>query len=268
MKNFKKLSVLLLAMLVSVSCIVDDENDNGFQSSIYTVGFSKNTAVETYFEDEGVVLSKYPLDVLGGNSGINTSSDIIVNYVIDPASSATEGVEFDFVDNSGQLTIPAGLSFTEFPLNVNTGNFQPDAPTKLILQITSTNTANSNVSTVNDILEITFVGCLSNLAGDYNVTTLRLSDNTTFNIGQSTVTETSVNNYVMPTTGQFNLPTTFNVICGEIIIESQNLGGQFSNQVEGSGSVDPITGDLIINYTITPLFSDPFVAYKSTYIRL
>ncbi|WP_452222886.1 hypothetical protein [Lacinutrix chionoecetis] len=269
MKKLNKLFLLLMLPLFCVSCIVDDDENTGLQGIENTpiiVGFKKSVAVETYFEDIGAVESQYPLDILGGNAGVLSSTDLVVTYEIDPASTATEGVEFDFIDNSGTLTIPAGSSFTQFPLSVNTGGFDPDSPTVLILKLKSVN--GGVVSSINDELAITFVGCLADLEGNYSVTTVRLSDNTTYNIGTSFLEEIGTNTFLTETTGQFGLQTTFSVICGAITIEAQNLGGIYSNQVEGTGSVDPVTGDFVIEYTITPLFADPFVAYVSTYINL
>ena len=271
MKNLNKLFILLILPFLSVSCLVDDDENTGLQgleSSPIAVGFTNAVAVETYFEDIGPVNSEYPLDVLGGNGGVLNTEDMQVSYTIDPASSAVEGTEFDFVDTSGVLTIPAGTSFAQFPLIVNTGGFDPVTPTVLILKLNDVTGGNSIVSSLNDELRITFVGCRATMEGFYDVTTTRLSDNTTWAIGTSFLTETSVNNFLAETTGEFALTMAFNVICGEITINAQNLGGLYSNQVEGTGSVDPDTGDFVINYTITPLFADPFVAYTSTYIKL
>lgn len=271
MKKLNKLFLLVLLPLLSVSCIVDDDENTGLQGIEDTpilVGFKKSVAVETYFEDLGPITSNYPVDILGGNAGALASSDLTVNYEIDPSSTAVEGNEFDFIDNSGQLTIGAGQSFALFPLTINTGNFDPDAPTVLVLKLKSVSGADSSVvSSINDELRITFVGCLADMEGLYNVTTVRLSDNNTYNIGPSFLEQIDVNTFLTETTGQFALQTTFSVICGEITIEAQNLGGIYSNQVEGTGTVED-NGDFVIEYTITPLFADPFVAYRSTYIKL
>jgi len=271
MKNLNKLFILLIIPFLSVSCLVEDDENTGLQgieNSPTAVGFRSAVAVETYFEDIGAVNSEYPLDILGGNSGVLPSEDLLVNYSIDPSSTAMEGNEFDFVDTSGVLTIPAGSSFAQFPLVVNTGNFDAETPTELILKLTDVSGPNSVVSANNDELRITFVGCRADLEGTYDVTTVRLSDNTTYAIGPSFLTELATNTFQTETTGQFGLVTVFTVICGEITITSQNLGGIYSNQVSGTGSIDADTGDFIIDYRITPLFADPFVAYTSTYIKL
>lgn len=256
--------------LLSASCIVDDDENlglEGIENSPVAVGFTNSVAVETYFTDIGAIESFYPLDILGGNSGALSDTDLVVSYEIDPASTATVGNEFDFVDNSGQLVITAGNSFTLFPLLVNSGGFDPDVPTELILKLKSVTGGNSIVSSINDELRITFVGCLAQQEGNYNVTTVRLSDNNNYNIGTSFLEEIGVNTFLTGTTGQFGLRTTFSNICGTITINAQNLGGIYSNQVEGTGSVEA-NGDFVLNYTITPLFGDPFVAYRSTYIKL
>ena len=271
MKNLNKLFILLIIPFLSVSCLVEDDENTGLQgieNSPTAVGFRSAVAVETYFEDIGAVDSEYPLDILGGNSGVLPTVDLQVNFTIDPASTAVEGNEFSFVDTSGILTIPAGTTFAQFPLIVNTGNFDAETPTELILKLTDVSGGNSIISANNDELRITFVGCRASMEGTYDVTTVRLSDNTVYAIGPSFLTESATNTFVTETTGQFALITVFTVICGEITITSQNLGGIYSNQVEGSGSVDPDTGDFHLDYTITPLFADPFVAYMGDYIKL
>ena len=271
MKNLNKLFILLIIPFLSVSCLVEDDENTGLQgieNSPTAVGFRSSVAVETYFEDIGAVDSEYPLDILGGNSGVLPTEDLLVNYTIDPASTAVEGNEFDFVDTSGILAITAGTTFAQFPLIVNTGNFDAETPTELILKLTDVSGGNSIVSANNDELRITFVGCRASMEGTYDVTTIRLSDNNTYAIGPSFLEEIAVNTFLTETTGQFGLQTTFSVICGAITIDSQNLGGIYSNQVSGTGQVDPDTGDFVIDYRITPLFADPFVAYTSTYIKL
>lgn len=284
MKNFKKLLILIALPLISVSCIVDDDENTGFEgleSSPIGVGFSQSVALESYFEDIGAVNKDYPVNILGGNAGALSPVDIVVNYVIDPNSTAVEGAEFDFVDTSGSLTIPAGSSFGQFPLIINTGGLDPDMPTELILNLTSTSTNDSYVSSINNQLKITFVGCQSTLNEElYNVVTTRDSDGAVVDFGTQDIRITDPNTFITRSTGLWDVGTiaddqglTFTDVCGDLTINSQNLAqGTYSNQVYGTGTnnfagtVDPVTGNFTLHYTIT--FSAGNQNYTSVYTKL
>ncbi|HET8886495.1 MAG TPA: hypothetical protein VFM70_09125 [Salinimicrobium sp.] len=266
MKKLKLIFPALILAVFATSCMVEDETVE-YDQSPYVVGFKNAVAAESYFVDEGAVLKNYAVDILGGDDGTPAEEDITVTYVIDPASTATEGQEFNFVDNSGTLTIPAGATFANFPLEINTGNLDPNVPTELILNLTSTSSDNAVISALNDQLSITFVGCQSQVDEfTYDIATTRLSDNGLMAVSTETITMTTVNNFFTMSTGPYG-PIAGNYaggniaaengfhfvdICGEITINSQGLANNsYSNQVFGSGSVDPDTGVITLTYTIT-----------------
>ncbi|MFD2551816.1 hypothetical protein ACFSQP_08310 [Bizionia sediminis] len=244
MKKFKTIFTVVILSLLTVSCIVDDEVDQDFSQSPYIVGFAGKKALVSYFEDIGPVEQGYNVNIIGGNAGRATTGDLLVNYVVDTeASTATEGQEFDFVDTSGVLRIPAGADFATFPLIVNTGGLDPDMPTILRLKLTSVQ-GNGVVSSLNNVLDITFVGCQSDHAGEY-------FSNEVPNDGLATITQLAPNTYevsALPflTSGGNKIPFTFENICGDITI----TGIPFSNLIIGSGSYDETTGVLSFNYTI------------------
>lgn len=265
MKKLKFILPALAFLLTATSCVIDDEVDQQYEQSPYVVGFLNDFAAESYFEDEGVVEKNYAVDILGGSDGSLPTEDIVVSYEIDPASTATEGQEFNFVDNSGTLTIPAGSTFANFPLEINTGNLDPNEPTELILNLTGTNSDNAVVSALNDQFSITFVGCQSTVdENTYVVNTYRVSTGALVKSGIENITMNSVNDFRTMSTGAYGPdsaggpiapPANYNGfnfidICGEISVPSQNLGGYYSNQVFGSGSVDA-DGNIEIIYTIT-----------------
>lgn len=287
MRTLKIIFSSIVLSFLAVSCIVDDETDVNFGEGPYVIGFENALAVESYFTDEGTITKQYPLNVLGGSDGSPTEEDITVTYEIDPASTATEGVEFDFVTTGGTLTIPAGQSFVNFPLKINTGNFNLTEKTELILKITATNSDNAVVSALNNTLAITFVGCLSTLdQNTYVVTTVRGDGAVVTNGVTETLTLIDVNTFRTESVGAFGPSSAggpisppanyngfiFSDICGEITVQSQNLGGYYSNLVFGNGTatvpdgtVDPATGDIIISYTIT--FAAGNQTYVSTYVK-
>lgn len=279
MKNIKKLCILFVLPLLCVSCLVDDTTETGLENNPYIVGFNDSVAAESYFADEGVVLANYKINILGGTGGAVPTQDITISYVIDAANStATEGVEFDFVTNTGTVVIPAGSTFTDFPLNINTGGFDPAAPTILRVTLTATADDGSVVSSIHDTLDVTFVGCQADLDEyTYTVVSTRLTDNLTVNNGSvESITMTSVNNFRSGTVGQYGPGTStgpiggengydFFVICGEVTIPSQNLVNLYSNQVFGAGSVDAATGTMTNIFTIT--FAAGNRQYRSVYTR-
>ncbi len=245
MKNIKRLFLLVVLPLLSVSCIVDDVTETGLETNPYIVGFSRPLAAVSYFEDEGVVLENYKINVLGGNGGTVPSQDITISYSVDTENStAVEGLEFDFVSSTGTVVIPAGSTFTDFPLNINTGGFDPDVRTILRIVLTATTDDGSVVSAIHDTLDITFVGCQSDVyLYEYNVVTTRLDNNQTLDRGTEVIYFESINNFRTATTatlGPNGQPEDtrgfdFTVLCGVIVIPSQGLfqGAFASNELVG-----------------------------------
>jgi len=277
MKKIKLILPALVLLLFAGSCMVDDEVDTSFGESPYVIGFKNAVAAESFFVDEGAVLKEYAVDILGGDDGTPAEEDIVVSYTIDPSSTATEGQEFNFVDNSGTLTIPAGSTFAAFPLEINTGGLDPNEPTELILNLTGVTGPDSVISSLNDQLSITFVGCQSTVdQKTYMVTTTRTADGFIEKEGIETISMTSVNNFLTLSSGPFGPDArrgsiadengfNFVDICGAITVADQGLANNaYSNPVSGSGSVDPETGTITINYTIG--FGGVDERYRSVYV--
>lgn len=270
MKNIKNVLLLLTIALFSVSCIVDDENDTQFQSSDFFVGFADKTATNSYFADEGVVRKEYAINFLGGQSGVATSSDITINFSVNTAlSTATEGVEFD-LPLSGALTLPAGANFVQFPLDINTGNFDPIAPTSVFIDLSS-NTSGTQVSDINKTIEVKFVGCLATIdQSSYQMTFDYTNLDGDFFAAQAggvqsfTLDATTPNRFSTESTPPWGPGALapgadayiFDVVCGEVFITTQNLGGYWANTVESrvgetnpAGHVDA-NGNVFISYNV------------------
>lgn len=274
MKNIKFILLLCTISLFIVSCNI--ENDNGFQSSPYIVGFENAVATNSYFQDEGVVTAEYPVSLLGGQSGVKPGDDISINFAVNTAlSTATEGVEFD-LPLPGSLTLPAGSSFALLPVDINTGNFNPNEPTSVFIDI-STSTDGITVSAINQTIEIKFVGCLSDvdqysysLSFEYTSVGGDFSAYSADDVHTFSLTGTP-NNFLADSTppwgpnglfGALAPPADRNgyimeVVCGEVFIVSQNLGNYYANTVEGiagstnpCGYVDETTGDIYIDFDV------------------
>ncbi|WP_191860598.1 hypothetical protein [Hanstruepera ponticola] len=284
MKNFKLLTLMLAVSLVSVSCLVDDEDKtlDALANTPYVVGFNQNVANESYFEDIGAVEKTYPVNLIGGQDGNPANFDIVVNYRISPESTATEGQEFDFVENTGQLVIPAGQDYGLFGLLINTGGLDPNTPTQLILELESVEGGRANVGTINELnlLKITFVGCNSQLAGNYELTTTRADGAQT--VRPETITLLGPNYFETESTGLWGTNAigvapdssmNFEDICGEVFVPLQGLAqGFYSNEVYGvnltgpDGEVDQTTLDFYMDYWIT--FSAGNSQYNASFERL
>lgn len=285
MKLFKLLSISVLAAGLLNSCLVDDDIPANIETTPYIVGFDQASATNSYFEDIGPVEVAYPVSLKGSPTGSNNTEDIVVSYSVDPTSTAIEGQEYDFVSNTGSLTIPANSNFALLPIYVNTGNLDPDAPTNLKINI-ATSTDNTTVSAQYQQLTITFVGCQSVLGGNYAVTGLRLPDNASFSMGTEPLTEVAANTFHTLTVGHWaagsNSPDhgfDFVDVCGQLtILPDQLLMNAFSNEWGGiqhedelaetgsHGFVDPVTGDFEIVYHI--VLSGTDYIYNMTYTKL
>lgn len=283
----KKLLALALVMAAAISCTDDDltQGPNLEPSAQFIVGFPEAAVSYSYFEDQGQVQREFPVVLIGGNFGNPSDQPLVVHYEIDPSSTATEGQEFNFVNNTGTVTIPAGSDFVQFPLLVNTCCLNLSEKTTLVVKLTSvTGVDGSVISANNSTFTVNFVGCQADLAGTYTVSVLRESSNTTTTQTNQTITEVSTNYFKTQNTGTFNPGQAadqgffFNVLCGEITVPSQGLfAGTYSNEVVGvpfdSGDYAGLQGIVIspnqfkIRYKANAGGTTGYITWTSTYTR-
>ncbi|WP_375239439.1 hypothetical protein [Aurantibacter sp.] len=245
MKNLSKLLLLAILPLLSVSCIVDDEAETGFEASAYIVGFEKSSTLESYFSDIGAVNVDVAVNLLGGNSGIELPSDVTVSYTVDPASTAIEGNEFSLLGSS--FTMQEGYRYGILPLQINTGGLDPDTPTELILRLTTTDSNNTVVSSANNTFSITFVGCQSDHAGSY--TSPAVTSSTAPN---TVITELAPNTYRIESMpylafgGGGGAPAymDFTNVCGEV----KATGWVAATLIDAPAVVDEVTGAITFEY--------------------
>ena len=285
----KKILSLLFIASIALSCTDDDiKAEANLAGGDKVVGFTPSFQTVSYFADEGVVQRSFPLDLIGKGNGQYSTTDIDVAYAIDyAASTAVEGVEFDFVGSQGStglITIPAGSSFGQFTIDVNTGNLDPLQKTELFLDLVSS-PSGSVIGQQYSRLRIIFVGCLSNittagLTASYTCVIER-NDGAVWTRPTETVVLTDINTFKTRTTGGWAAGTiaadqgyNFIDICGDITVPEQGLcQGTYSNLVYGltddgtDGLVaDFSTGDdFEITYEIT--FAAGNSSYTNTYSR-
>lgn len=276
----KKLMSLFIVASAFLSCTDDDiRTEQDFSSGPKVVGFATGIQTVPYFEDEGVVLRHFPMNLIGNANGQPSETDVVVSYTVDPASTATDGVEYNMVETTGTITIPAGATFGEFPVEVNTGQLNPTQKTELILNLT-TSSEGSIVGAQYSKLRIVFVGCLSQLAGNYRKVTTWNNGANSFTRTNEVFTEVDINTFRTRYVGNWNLGTftpegyEFIDICGEITILTQNLG-EYSNEIKGGvddnvpndGEVTSAT-ELYTVYDVVPYPGLSNRVFKTFYTKL
>ncbi|WP_290699457.1 hypothetical protein [Lacinutrix sp.] len=278
MKKIKLVFYVVALVTLNFSCLVDDETGedslSAFSSSPNIVGFNGSNAALSFFTDIGTVRRDFPVEILGGQDNTPTTSDINISFEIDPASTAVLGNEFNFVNNTGDLLLPAGERFVNFPLDVITGNFDPDAPTTLIINLINTGNDSSVISANANVLTITFVGCQADLSGTFQVSnSLCGAPTNTQIIGNddgSWSLEIGDGFFLAGCTTNATLlnPATINIICGEVQVASQPsfCSSNGIGCITG-GTWDSASGVLTMMHTDTFFNGGPF-EWTSTYTRL
>jgi len=236
----KKLMTLMIVAASFLSCSDDGiRTEQDLTKGPKVVGFASKVANVPYFSDQGTVLRKFPMNLIGNGNGQVSSSDIQVSYTVDPSSTAVAGREYTMVDTSGKITIPAGTTFGNFPLNVNTGQFSPTVKTELVLNLT-TSSAGSVVGDQYKQLRIVFVGCLSQVQGNY---TVRITSGASvWNRADEVVSTIGVNTFRTKYVGGWGFGTfspagyEFSDVCGEMAIPANLTLGGYSNAVYGIGA--------------------------------
>ncbi len=277
MKNIKFLVLAVVTMFLFNSCELSDDSTisgDGITDSPVIIGWSTPSVTESYFEDLGTLDNQYPLNILGGGDGAPTTADVAVSITVNEAE--TTAVNGEYILNSSNVVIPAGSTFVNVPIGVNTANFSPSEPTKVVLDIATT-TNGISVSSLSKTLTINFVGCQSELASyTYNVTILRENTGSIYNGYGESVVENGVNYLQTATVGTWPIPpgVRFTDICGTLYIESHDLADYYSNQVTAAsadgiaGEVDE-NGNFVLRYNISGAssISGPWGNYTATYTK-
>lgn len=276
----KKIIALIALVTIGLSCSTDVDTNGSFGNS-KIVGFLKPIQNVTHVEDEGVVLKQFPFDLLsnGNGNGSTFNEDVTITFTVDEVlSTATAGLEYDWVNDSNQVVIPAGQTYGSLPLNINTGNFNELQNTSLVLTMTSVDKEGFVISSQNKKLIINFVKCLSSIEGVYNVVVTR-EDGVVKTFYNESIEYVSANYYKTTTTGHWPLNSIatnqgffLSDVCGTIQVASQSLAqGSYTNIVRGL-SFDGHDGEVIdensfqVTYEIT--FATGNMTYTSVYTRI
>lgn len=279
----KKILSLFAISTVLFSCTNDDIRiEHQLDSGSKIIGFSKSFETVSYFADEGQIQLGFPVTLIGSGNGQVLSAPIEIQYEVDLVNStATEGVEFEFANTNGKITIPAGGTFADFPLLINTGQLNPTSKTELFINLVSASNS-TVVGTQYQSLKVIFVGCQSLVAGDYTVSVKRADVATPYVFTGETVTATSVNNFITRTSGNYAFGVlqgttqgyNFVDICGEITIPEQNLAGIYSNLLRPNSANNGLDGTVtdintfITKYEIGFTGNTVWRSFTSTYTRI
>jgi len=276
MKNFKLLLILATLAFVFTSC--DDESSidgHDITGSSRIVGWSSPIVTESYFTDLGTINKNYPIDVLGGGDGSPTTQDI--SFAISVNTAETTATNGEYTLNATSAIISAGDTFGNLSIGINTPNFSPTAPTKLVLDL-ETSVAGVVVSSLAKQMTINFVGCQSEVGNHtYQVTTVR-EDGNTKDRGVEVIITDSVNSFWTKSVGVWGTNVylngvsaesrgvKFTDICGTLTIPKHSLGDHYSNEVGGlsTTTVDE-DGNFKLKYYI--MFDGEPTNYTSTYTK-
>lgn len=250
----KKLMSLFIIAGVAFACTDDDiRSEHTLDNGPKIVGFSNEFETVSYFTDEGDVTLNFPIDLIGTGTGEQLSSAVEISYEVDNAATtvpATQGVEYDFADATGKVTIPAGGSFATLPIVVHTGSLNPTQKTELVIKLTSA-TNNTVIGEQYKTFKVIFVGCQSQLAGSYTVVITRSDSPAVVTWTDEDITMTSVNNFRSKRSGNYQIGVLqgtngykFVDICGEITVPQMNLNDVYSNLLRPDPANNGLDGEV------------------------
>ena len=260
-----------------------------------------STAAKTGFflkDDNEVFNFDIPLELVGGN-GLAVDSDLNLTFEVNTdLSTAIEGTHFTFATSATNAVIPAGNKFSSIKINVDSATLDDQNPPVLVLDLLAATADGETVVVSGNKYRITITlqgTCTSDLAGNYSVSTTRLTpaggpytrtDEFIDEIGVGTYNTTTVGNYKavadLTLTGTWNnldpsLPDVgydFKEVCGRIRVEEQKLAHAYPNLVKQTAAqyalstLNEATGVLTIEYSI--FFTNNTVErpYRSVYTPL
>lgn len=134
--NYRIILIAAISSFMFSSCLVEDDNLD-FGDTPVLVQFESTAATAIFIKDDvnpETFTYDIPVVLIGGkNQPISQSVDVTVS--VDPSSTATEGVEFNLLDN--MVTIPAGETSASIQIEVLSGNLDTEDPKTLVLKIES-----------------------------------------------------------------------------------------------------------------------------------
>lgn len=261
MKNFKHLFIFILAGLIVPSCIDDSAPEDAFGQGANLVSFNSGTANASIIASGRDVTYNVPM-IVKGPSARRISGPVTATIAVDPSSTAVEGVHYRLDDATIELS-PDNDLLALFPVTVITAGIEPPLEETPVLVLNVTTASGENVIANGKKVSINLLYlCESILDATYDVTleywrggTLQSTVNYT-----DVITKTGDGEYRTGRVGHWTVEDlggtpgfTFLDVCDAITIPEQNLVDLYSNLVtgvEGKSTVDPVTGDIYMEYTV------------------
>ena len=265
MKTIKYILVYMLCFASLASCIVDDTEPSLANGQGPNLGSFNDASLNFGGVADG---SSYDFNLemeVKGPTYKQMTSDVILTVAVDPSSTAIEGTHFKF--NSKTITLSASNNYLGLlPITMlSKGVIAPLAKAPVLVLKVLSASSSDNVINNGKTLTVNFnYLCFSNLAKKYNVNMRYVRaasgiDRTlTF---QDTFIKTGSGEYRTGLVGHWTAPElggtpgfTLIDVCNVISIPQQNLVDLYSNIVEGvtgKSSVNPTTGVITMEYTVT-----------------
>lgn len=164
---------MILASFTVSSCLLDDEKTD-FGKGPVLVLFEKSEVVANFIKDESNAIYEYqvPMVIIGGKNE-PLGEDVQITIALDPSSTATEGVEFDFTEKN--ITLPAGEMSVMAIIKVNSKNLDPFNPKDVVLKITSTSETIAEDPTTSITLQAACKLDMSSFVGTYTAVNTRFT---------------------------------------------------------------------------------------------
>lgn len=165
--------VMILASFTVSSCLLDDEKTD-FGKGPVLVLFEKSEVVANFIKDESNAIYEYqvPIVIIGGKNE-PLSEDVQITIALDPSSTATEGVEFDFTEKN--ITLPAGEMSVMALIKVNSKNLDPFNPKDVVLKITATSETIAEDPTTSITLQAACKLDMNSFVGTYTAVNTRFT---------------------------------------------------------------------------------------------
>lgn len=280
MKKIKYLLIVIISMSLVTACF-DDETGLELNSEGNNVAGFTNARENVANIADG---SEYDIALkmkLEGPTVMDLTNDVTVTFAAAPGSTAIEGVHYR-IDNPSTTLLKANdyLGYGNIVM-LSDGIVAPLAGPSpvLILMATATSGENKVVASGKPVVVTINYACDSNLDGTYTETIdyWRGGAFVSTTTRTTTFTKTGVGEYRTSNVGHWTPAAlggtpgfTFYDVCGDITIPGQNLVNLYSNWVQGvagASSVDPITGNIYMEYTIVvpPATSDRI--YYVNYVK-
>ncbi|VAX36596.1 hypothetical protein MNBD_UNCLBAC01-1184 [hydrothermal vent metagenome] len=279
MKKYKYLLIFALGAFTLSSCFDDEVVSDQFGAGSNLVGFTDDaTGMNLTAVADG---NEYEFDIKMMTKGArlqDVSNAVTATISIDASSTAIEGTHFR-LDSKSIILSPDNNLLGLLPITMITTGINPplDEDPVVVLNIESVSGDGSVVVNGKQLKAKLLYLCNSDLAGDYALTVDYWRFGAlvgTYNF-TDTFTKTGDGQYRTNTVGAWfgtsiggDAGFTFIDVCDQITIPAQNLVNLYSNIVEGvagKSSVDPLTGDIYMEYTVC---ATDCREYYANYVKL